>query len=239
MMELSAVGALAAFSAGVISFLSPCVLPLVPGYIGFVAGRSIDAPRPMHTVGISLFFVLGFATVFVLLGASVTALGQLLLAHRVGLNIIGGAVVIGFGLFTLGLLSPSWLQREFRWDPSLAGGHPVGAYALGMAFAFGWTPCIGPILGAVLTASATSATVSKGAALLGIYSLGLGVPFVLAAMLTERLLARIKSIGRIGRILKSFAGAAMVLLGGAMITGQLSVFSFWLLNTFPILGTIG
>ena len=147
--------------------------------------------------------------------------------------------MIGFGLFTLGLLSPSWLQREFRWDPSLAGGHPVGAYALGMAFAFGWTPCIGPILGAVLTASATSATVSKGAALLGIYSLGLGVPFVLAAMLTERLLARIKSIGRIGRILKSFAGAAMVLLGGAMITGQLSVFSFWLLNTFPILGTIG
>jgi cytochrome c-type biogenesis protein len=187
----------------------------------------------------SLFFVLGFTTVFVLLGASATALGQLLLAYRVELNLIGGAVVIGFGLFTLGLPSPSFLQREFRSNPWWVGGHPVGAYALGMAFAFGWTPCIGPILGAVLTASATSATVSKGAALLGIYSLGLGVPFVLAAMFTDRLLARMKSIGRVGRILKSFAGATMVLLGVAIITGQLSVFSSWLLNTFPVLGTIG
>ncbi len=238
MMELSAVGALAAFTAGVISFLSPCVLPLVPGYIGYIAGGSIETSSRMRAVGASLSFVSGFATVFVLLGAGATAVGRLLLAYRGELNLIGGAVVIGFGLFTLDLLVPAKFQREFRVYMPYGGG-PVGAYVLGMAFGFGWTPCIGPILGALLIVSAASATVSKGVGLLAIYSLGLGAPFVLAAVFTDRLLARVRSMSRIGRILKLLAGAAMVLMGIAMITGQLSVFSLWLLHTFPSLGTIG
>lgn len=246
MMEVSGSAVAAAFAAGVISFLSPCVLPLVPGYISYIAGQSINGPirtgariAGAHAVALSLCFVLGFSTIFVLLGASATALGQLLLSNRQELNLVGGIVVIGFGLLTLGLVRPGWLQRDFRFNASFPGGRPVAAYALGMAFAFGWTPCIGPILGAILTVSAASATITTGVALLGVYSLGLGVPFLLAAAFTDGLLAKIKSIGRLGRALQLVAGGVMVVMGIAMITGQLSVFSFWLLDTFPALARIG
>lgn len=246
MMDVSSIGIVAAFAAGIISFLSPCVLPLVPGYVSYVAGRSI-ANRSgdgivsfrILAVGLSLCFVLGFSTIFVLLGASATALGRLLLSYRQELNLVGGVIVIGFGLFSLGFLRPSWMERDLRFSASLPGGQPAGAYLLGMAFAFGWTPCIGPILGAILTVSATSASISNGVALLGVYSLGLGVPFVLAAIFTDGLLVRLKSIGGMGRVLKSLAGAAMILMGVAMITGRLSTFSFWLLETFPMLSSVG
>jgi len=151
----------------------------------------------------------------------------------------GGVIVIGFGLLTLGLLRPWWLQRDFRFHTSLPGGRPIAAYVLGMAFAFGWTPCIGPILGAILTVSAASATAANGVTLLAIYSLGLGVPFLLAAAFTDGLLARFNSFGRLGRVLQLLAGGVMVVLGIAMITGHLSTFSFWLLETFPLLSKIG
>jgi cytochrome c-type biogenesis protein len=246
MTEVSSLGVVAAFAAGLISFLSPCVLPLVPGYVSYVAGRSLTsrsgealASLRIQAVGLSLCFVLGFSTIFVLLGASATVLGQLLLAYRHELNLVGGAIVIAFGLLTLGLVRPSWLERDLHFSVSLPGGQPLAAYVLGMAFAFGWTPCIGPILGAILTVSATSATASNGVILPGVYSLGLGVPFVLAAMFTDGLLARLKAIGGVGRALKLLAGAAMIVMGAAMITGHLSTFSFWLLDTFPLLGTIG
>jgi cytochrome c-type biogenesis protein len=246
MMEPSATAIVAAFAAGSISFLSPCVLPLVPGYVSYIAGQSVTgrsgaatAILRLEAIASSLCFVLGFSTVFVLLGASATMLGQLLLSYRLELNIVGGAIVIGFGLFTLGVLSPWWLQRDFRFAASLSGGRPIAGYVLGMAFAFGWTPCIGPILGAILTVSAASATVAHGVALLAVYSLGLGVPFLLAAAFTDALLARLKSIGRAGRVLQRLAGAIIVLMGAAMITGRLSTFSFWLLETFPMLSTIG
>ena len=192
-----------------------------------------------HAIALNFCFVLGFSTIFVILGASATALGQALISYRYELNLVGGAMVIGFGLFTLGLLRPSWLQRDFRFDARLTGGRPLSAYLLGMAFAFGWTPCIGPILGAILTVSAATATVASGVALLAVYSLGLGLPFLLAAAFTDGLLARLKSIGEPGRILQLLAGGVMILMGAAMITGQLSTFSFWLLNTFPVLSTIG
>jgi len=215
-------GMIAAFAAGGISFLSPCVLPLVPGYVSYVAGQSIAHSTTskalilrFHAIALSFCFVLGFSTIFVILGASATALGQALISYRYELNLVGGAMVIGFGLFTLGLLRPSWLQRDFRFDAPLTGGRPLSAYLLGMAFAFGWTPCIGPILGAILTVS------------------------LLAAAFTDGLLARLKSIGGPGRILQLLAGGVMILMGAAMITGQLSTFSFWLLNTFPVLSTIG
>jgi cytochrome c-type biogenesis protein len=246
MTDISQSGMIIAFAAGTISFLSPCVLPLVPGYVSYIAGQSIasraatkSAMLRFQTVALSLCFVLGFSTIFVILGASTTALGQLLIAYRYELNIVGGVVVIGFGLFTLGLLRPSWLQRDLRPDAAMAGGRPGGAYLLGMAFAFGWSPCIGPILGTILTVGAASATVGKGAALLATYSLGLGVPFVITAAFTDRVLAQLKSIGRVGRGLRVVAGSVMLLMGGAMLTGQLSVFSYWLLDTFPLLATIG
>ncbi len=236
----------AVFAAGIISFLSPCVLPLVPGYVSYIAGQSMaDSATSralivrVQALALSTCFVLGFATIFVILGASATTLGQALISYRYELNLIGGLIVIGFGLFATGLLRLPWLQRDLRFDLALPGGRPVAAFLLGMAFAFGWTPCIGPVLGAILTASATSATVAEGVKLLAIYSLGLGIPFLLVAVFTGGLLARLKSIGRVGRILQILAGSIMVVMGVAIITGQLSTFSFWLLETFPILSTIG
>jgi cytochrome c-type biogenesis protein len=246
MFEISNIGLLTAFAAGAISFLSPCVLPLVPGYVSYVAGRaaSEDAGGSalalrLPAVGLSVCFVLGFSTVFVALGASATALSQLLLTYRYELNLVGGAIIILFGLLLIGLVRPIWLMREVRFHAAIPGGHPISAYVLGLAFAFGWTPCIGPILGAILTVSAASATVSSGVALLAVYSLGLGAPFLLAALFTDRLMARLKAIGRVGRLLQLAAGAVMIVMGVAMITGQLSAFSYWLLDTFPVLAEIG
>jgi len=246
MPEISNIGVVTAFVAGIISFLSPCVLPLVPGYVSYVAGGSIADleasrgwSRRLSTLGLSLYFVLGFSTVFVLLGASATALGQLLLSYRYELNIAGGAVIILFGLLVSGLLRWSWVMRDVRVHAALESGRPLSAYVLGLAFAFGWTPCIGPILGAILTVSAATATVAGGVALLGIYSLGLGAPFLLAAMFTDVLARRLKIVGRFGRLLQILAGGAMVLMGVAMITGQMSVMAYWILDAFPALAKIG
>ncbi|MEO5756607.1 MAG: cytochrome c biogenesis protein CcdA [Mesorhizobium sp.] len=246
MPEISNVGVLAAFAAGVVSFLSPCVLPLVPGYVSYIAGRTPMSASSDHAttsrwsaVGLSSCFVLGFSSVFIVLGASATALGRLALGYRVELNIVGGAIVILFGLFLTGLIRPSWMMREARFHADIPGGRAVSAYVLGLAFAFGWTPCIGPILGAILTVGAASATVADGVALLAIYSLGLGIPFLLAAVFTNSLTRRLKTIRRTGWILQLVAGGIMMVMGAAMITGQMSTFSFWLLNQFPIFTQIG
>ena len=238
MPELSNIGILSAFVAGIVSFLSPCVLPLVPGYVSYVAGRS-TITSPSGEVSIARSAALGFTTVFVILGASATALGQLLLRYRFEMNIVGGGIVTLFGLFMLGTIRPTWMMREARFHLDLPGGKAVSSYVLGLAFAFGWTPCIGPILGAILTVGAASASVADGVALLAIYSMGLGVPFLLAAAFTGALAARLKTFGRLGRILRTFAGAVMILMGVAMMTGYLSSFAFWLLETFPLLSTIG
>lgn len=246
MPEISNIGVLAAFAAGIVSFLSPCVLPPVPGYVSYVAGRTpTDATADRATasrlsaVGVSLCFVLGFLTVFIVLGASATAMGRLLLGYRIELNLIGGVVVILFGLFLTGLIRPDWMMREARFHAATPNGRAISAYTLGVAFAFGWTPCIGPILGSILTVGAASATVAEGAALLAIYSLGLGVPFLLAALFTEGLARRLKAMRQTGRMLQPAAGAVMVLIGLAMITGQMSTFSFWLLEQFPLFTRIG
>lgn len=246
MSDVSSISILAVFLAGVISFLSPCVLPLVPAYVSYIAGQSLDDIQDQKSkqggysiLILSLFFVLGFSTVFIALGASASALGQLLLKYRQETNIIGGVVIIVFGLFMLGALNFSALYRDLRFSRNPKGGHPVTAYILGLAFAFGWTPCIGPILGAILTVSAVSTTVSKGVALLTVYSMGLGVPFLVAALFTDTFMRHVKSMSRVGRIFNKTAGIILVVMGIAMITGQLTVFSYWLLKTFPGLGTIG
>jgi len=242
MADLSLIGMTAALLAGAISFVSPCVLPLVPGYVSYIAGRSVDgavAPGRGQVVWLSLCFVLGFSTIFMLLGASATALGQSLLRWRYELNILGGGIIILFGLFMLGAARIQAMERDFRFHLDLPGGRPVASYVLGLAFGFGWTPCIGPILGAILTASATSATIGQGVALLAIYSAGLGVPFLGVAAFTERLTGRLRGAGRVGRRLHQGAGVVMILMGLAMITGQLSALSYWLLDAFPVLGRIG
>jgi len=246
MSEVSSIGLLTAFAAGIVSFLSPCVLPLVPGYVSYMAGyslRDVRNPADVHArfaaLTASLFFVLGFSTVFMALGASITALGQLLLRYRYEANIVGGAIVVVFGLFTAGFLKVSWFQRDFRLHPHVGSGRPVAAYVLGLAFGFGWTPCIGPVLGAILTVSAVAASVSNGILLLAVYSAGLGIPFLACAVFTGAFAKRLRDLGRIGRWLQVAAGVVMIIMGIAMITGQLSTFAVWLLKTFPVFSTLG
>ena len=243
MSGVSGIGLLTSFGAGVISFLSPCVLPLVPGYVSYVAGDALTLsekpPRKLAALGLSLCFVLGFSTVFVLLGASATSIGQLLLSYRYEANLVGGAIVTLLGLFMMGLAEIPWLQREFRMHVDLGGGRPLAAYVIGIAFAFGWTPCIGPVLGAILTTSAVAATVFQGVVLLSFYSLGLGLPFLAAAVFTDSLMLRIGIFRRLGRSLQLAAGAVVTAMGVAMVTGELTSFSYWLLDTFPILARLG
>ena len=188
---------------------------------------------------LSLCFVAGFATIFIALGASATALSRLLLSWRYEANMVGGAIVIVFGVFTTGLVRLPWLSQDLRYHGALRGGGPAGAYVLGLAFGFGWTPCIGPILGAILTVSATSDAAGSGILLLSIYSAGLGVPFLLTATFADSLAARLKHMRRLDRVLQILAGIVMILMGLAMITGQMSAFAFWLLERFPVFARIG
>lgn len=246
MFEIADIDLFTAFLAGLISFVSPCVLPLVPGYVSYVAGRSLDelqapaSPHRLAVLGQAACFVLGFSTVFILLGASATVLGRLLLTYKQEANLVGGIVVIALGLFMTGLINPRWLHLDLRLLHRLeARSGPIASYVLGFAFAFGWTPCIGPILGAILTVSASTATVSSGVALLAIYSLGLGIPFLLTAFFLEQFLVHQKRLRRWGRPLHVATGVVIVLVGIAMITGQLTAIAFWLLNAFPALGRIG
>ena len=246
MTGISTLALLASFSAGLVSFVSPCVLPLVPGYVSYVAGQSLRSGRPdagtntrLGPLPLSVFFVLGFSTVFVIFGASATALGRLFLSYRYEANLAAGAIVIVFGLLMMGLVRWQWLQRDFRLHPQIPGGRPMAAYVLGLAFAFGWTPCIGPVLGTILTTSAVAATVSQGIILLGVYSMGLAVPFLLSAMFTDRLLDRLRHLRRPGWLLQIGAGGILVAMGIGIITGQMTAASYWLLETFPFFANIG
>lgn len=243
MLEIAHIGLIAAFLAGLISFLSPCVLPLVPGYVSFIAGRSVDelVQRPaarLPALGLSLAFIAGFSSVFIALGASASALGSFLIARQRATNLVGGAIVILFGLLMTGLIRLPILQREYRFTAQIAGGNPISAYVLGVAFAFGWTPCIGPILGAIFTVGASGAT-GNAVVLLAVYAAGLAVPFLLAAGFTGALVQRLRQIGRAGFWLYRLSGMIMVVMGIAIMTGQLTRFSYWLLATFPILSRIG
>ena len=244
MLESGSIGFATAFAAGVISFLSPCVLPLVPGYLSYVAGTSLETLRDrrsarLELLGYAACFVLGFSAVFVAFGASATALGGLLLSWRYELGIVAGVIVLLFGLHMAGLLPIHLLEREARFHAEIKGGRVVGAFLLGLAFAFGWTPCIGPVLGVILTMSASSANLATGTALLAVYSLGLGLPFLLAALFTDVLLERLRQLARTGRQLQRVSGILLAVVGVLMITGQLEAMAYWLLETFPALGRIG
>lgn len=246
MAEISHIGLASAFVAGLISFVSPCVLPLVPGYLSFIAGRSLDEldSRGRFTrlalFSQAVFFVLGFSTVFVTLGASATVLGRWLLAYKQEANVIGGLVVVVFGLFMTGLLNLRWMNLDLRFVHRIEmRGSPLAAYLLGLAFAFGWTPCIGPILGAILTVSASTASVPGGIVLLGVYSVGLGVPFLITALFLERFLAHQPRLRRWSRPMHVAAGIVLIFMGAAIASGQLTRLSLWLLQMFPGLARVG
>lgn len=241
--EIAHIALLAAFTAGLISFLSPCVLPLVPGYVSFVAGRSVDelVHRPvarLPALGLSFAFILGFTSVFVSLGAGASWIGNLLLVHQQATNLLGGLVISLFGLLMLGVIRLPILQQHYRFTARVAGGSPLSAYVLGLAFAFGWTPCIGPVLGAILTVGANGNT-GSAMGLLGVYSAGLAVPFLLAALFTGALVQRLHPMGRVGFWLYRLSGVVIVVMGLAVLTGQLGRFANWLLTAFPALSGIG
>jgi cytochrome c-type biogenesis protein len=249
-MAVSDISYFSALAAGALSFLSPCVLPLVPPYLCYMAGISIDdfknpqaseADRtPRRAVMLaSLFFTLGFSTVFIALGASATTIGMALRQHLDILAQIGGVVIIAMGLNFLGILKIPFLAREARFQ---SGGKPAtltGAYIMGLAFAFGWTPCIGPILGTILAVAASQQTVGEGAVLLSVYSLGLAGPFWLAAAFSGLFMAFLVRFRRHLGVVEKIMGALLVLTGLAFIFGFVGDIAIWFQQTFPILMKIG
>jgi cytochrome c-type biogenesis protein len=237
---------LGALLAGFVSFVSPCVLPLVPPYLVYLAGTSLerladDDPATgstRETVLAAFLFVCGFSTVFVTLGASANVIGSLIRAYSAELAIVAGIAISIMGLHFLGMLRIGWLYREKRLEMAKPVGL-WGAYAMGLAFAFGWTPCIGPILAAILAVAASEATVAKGAGLLAVYSLGLGIPFLLAAFAIEPVAELLARFHRHLAIVERAIGVLLVLTGVAFLTGSITTASFWLLDTFPALGRVG
>ena len=232
-----------ALLAGVLSFLSPCVLPIVPPYLAYMGGISMGEIRAgaarRRVLLPALFFVLGLSTVFLFLGFTASVFGRFFLQYQDVLSKISGAVVIIFGLHFLGLFRIPLLDREARLDAGDQGGSAFGAYLLGLAFAFGWTPCIGPQLGAILSIAATEASIARGTTLLGVYALGLGLPFLLAALFIERAMGVMGRLKRHMRMIERAMGVLLLVVGLALMTGAFSDFAFYLLETFPVLSTLG
>ncbi len=226
-----------AFFAGVLSFLSPCVLPLVPGYLGFITGMSLDDlkgdTRRSAVLVPALFFVAGFATIFLLLGASATFLGQLLLRYQDWISRIGGALVILFGLHLLGVFRIAPLMRERRMQLKDRPASRIGAYAAGLVFGAGWTPCIGPVLGALLTYAAARETLGSGMLLLGGYAAGLAVPFLLAALATGAFLETSRRMRGWIPTLEKVSGGVLVLVGILLLSGTFTWLSSYFVRLTP------
>ena len=236
----------AALLAGLVSFLSPCVLPLVPPYLCYLAGSTFEhlvarEPAPLvarREIAGAVLFVLGFTVVFVALGAGASALGGVVRAYAPQLSIAAGIVIIAMGLHFLGVFQLPFMLRTARFDTA----QPVGlwgAFVMGLAFAFGWTPCLGSVLGAILAVAASESTVAMGAGLLAVYSLGLGIPFILAALAIKPFIALLARYRRhLGKVEKAMGGL-LVLTGVAFLTGAINQAAYWLLEAFPALGTLG
>ena len=233
-----------ALLAGVISFLSPCVLPIVPPYLAYMSGVTLNdlststTQRARATVP-ALFFVLGLSTVFLFLGFAASAVGTAFLQYQGYFNTVAGILVMGFGAHFIGIYRIGFLDREARMDAGDRGGSAFGAYILGLAFAFGWTPCIGPQLGAILSLAASEGSVPRGTFLLAIYAIGLGVPFLLVAAFLPRLTGVMGWMKRHMEQIEKVMGLLLWTIGLLMLTGGFSAFSFWLLEVFPALANIG
>jgi len=232
-----------ALLAGVLSFLSPCVLPIVPPYLAYMSGVTVADMGESRSSGRILlaaaFFVLGLSTVFLFLGFTASAFGRFFLSNQDTFTLIAGLIVMVFGAHFLGIFRIGFLDREARIDAGDRGGSALGAYVLGLAFAFGWTPCIGPILGAILSLAASEASLVRGTALLAAYALGLGLPFLAVAAFFPRLTGFMAWMRRNLGIIEKIMGLLLWTVGLMMATGQFTDFAFWLNETFPALQTLG
>lgn len=235
---------LVALLAGILSFLSPCVLPIVPPYLAYMGGVSMGELRAgRRTMQTAVSFVLGLSTVFLLMGFAASAFGMFFLSNSEIFSTLAGVVVMLFGAHFLGIFRIGFLDRDLRIDTgahgSNRGGTGFGAYLLGLAFAFGWTPCIGPQLGAILTLAAQENSVTRGTALLAVYAIGLGVPFLLVAAFFTRLSPLITFLKRHSDRIERIMGLLLWTIGLMMLTGGFSVFSYWLQEHVPFLAVLG
>jgi cytochrome c-type biogenesis protein len=243
----SSVSLAAAFVAGLVSFISPCVLPIVPGYLSFISGVNVaqykegGAPRDLvrRVTLTSIVFVLGFSTVFVALGAAATYVGSLLQEYKRVLGMVGGVIIIILGLHTAGIFKISWLLSEKRAHIESKPLGLVGAYVVGLAFAFGWTPCIGPILGAILLYASQQETVGQGVVLLGAYSAGLGIPFILSALAVNGFFKAFSRLRTHMRAVEVVSGVLLVGVGLLLVTNRLTLIAQWFTKMFPGLANIG
>ena len=235
-----------AFLAGLVSFLSPCVLPLVPPYLCYMTGVTLDQltgeaderVARLRVMMSALAFVLGFSTVFVTLGAAASVVGRFVASYSGPLAVVGGVIIIVMGLHFLGVFRIPLLQRQARIDVDSQAG-PGGSYLMGLAFGFGWTPCIGPVLGAILFVAGSEETVFQGALLLAIYSLGLGLPFLIAGLFAGPFIHFMRRFRGHLATVERVMGGLLVVTGVLIMTGQITAFSFWILSIFPGLALIG
>ena len=238
------VSLIAAFIAGLLSFVSPCVLPLVPGYLSFVSGVTLDEMRAPGAAGASassrrrvfissLAFVIGFSLVFISLGASASFLGQFLMERLTLLSKVAGVIIIVFGLHTIGLFKIDWLYREKRLQTTGKPAGLLGALLVGIAFAFGWTPCIGPILAAILTVAGSRESIAEGVGLLAVYSAGLGVPFLVTALAVNQFFAAFARIRRYYHAIEIMSGALLIVIGVLILTNRFTIIAQLLTPYLP------
>ncbi|MFV2038005.1 MAG: cytochrome c biogenesis CcdA family protein [Paracoccaceae bacterium] len=233
-----------ALVAGLFSFLSPCVLPIVPPYLAYMGGISMneltgDTKARRRAIWPAFTFVLGLSTVFIFLGFTASVFGTFFLQNQVLFSKISGVVVIIFGLHFLNIFRIKFLDRDMRMDVKSSGGSAAGSYVLGLAFAFGWTPCIWPQLGAILSLAASESSVTRGTVLLGVYAAGLGIPFLLAAVFIQRSTGLMERMKRHMKAIERAMGLLLVGVGIALLTGAFTTFSWWLLEVFPALAYVG
>ena len=231
---------LIAFGAGLISFLSPCVLPLIPGYVSFISGQSLQEILKSKKIDIIplILFCFGFSTVFIILGASASFLGQTLLQNSETLRVIAGFVIIIFSLQLIGLINISYLNFEKRFEAKKSK-NILFPYLIGLAFGFGWTPCIGPILGSILALASIEETLSKAIILLTFYSVGLAIPFVLSGYLIQRFLVFSKNFKKNINLISKIGGTILLITGILILTNQLQTIGFYIIKVFPFMQNFG
>ena len=231
---------LIAFGAGLISFLSPCVLPLIPGYVSFISGQSLQAILKSKKINILplILFCFGFSTVFIILGASASFLGQTLLQNSETLRVVAGIVIIIFSLQLIGLINISYLNFEKRFEAKKSK-NILFPYLIGLAFGFGWTPCIGPILGSILALASIEETLSKAIILLTFYSVGLAIPFVLSGYLIQRFLVFSKNFKKNINLISKIGGTILLITGILILTNQLQTIGFYIIKVFPFMQNFG